>query len=111
MDVADIKVGIDTAIPCGLIINELVTNALKYAFPKGQSGWVKVAMHLLDDAGIELLVQDNGVGLPEDCDLERSNSLGLQLVSVLVHDQLSGKLELIRSNGTLFRVVFKEVES
>lgn len=110
LDVADIKAGIDTAIPCGLIINELVTNALKYAFPNGHSGWIRVGMWLRDDAWVELIVEDNGVGLPDDFDPNQSESLGLQLVSVLVKDQLQGELEVIRKDGTLFKMIFREDE-
>ena len=112
---APVLLAIDSAIPCGLIINELVSNSLKYAFPNGKSG--QVCVHLSqDDKGqvstgqvstghVSLVVADNGVGLPSDLDFRETESLGLQLVTALV-EQLEGTIELDRSNGTAFRISF-----
>jgi two-component sensor histidine kinase len=97
--------GIDTAIPCGLITNELISNALKHAFPNGKEGeiWVKIGTH--GDRQFTLIVGDNGVGFPPDVDFRDTESLGMQLVNTLV-DQLEGTVELRRDGGTEFTIRF-----
>ena len=77
-DVKNISLGINTALTCGLIINELVTNALKHAFPGGRRGEVVVSLESSGDAEVQLTVRDNGVGMPQDLDLQRPKSLGLE---------------------------------
>lgn len=106
MEVEDIPLGIDAVIPCGLIINELVSNALKYAFPPGRKGTVKIVLHSLSDK-IQLVVSDDGVGIPEEVDFRTTESLGLRLVTILAEDQLGGKISLDRSNGTAFSIIFQ----
>jgi PAS domain S-box-containing protein len=101
----DVALGVDKAIPCGLILNELITNALKHAFPPPMLGTVSVAMQKAGDRSIALSVSDDGVGMPDNVDLKASTSLGLSLVYTLV-DQLEGKLEIVRDRGTTFRVKF-----
>ncbi|MBI5409628.1 MAG: HAMP domain-containing protein [Nitrospirae bacterium] len=112
-DAADVNLAVDTAIPCGLIITELVSNCLKHAFPDGRSGEVLVSFKKTaeNDRGneYELIIRDNGVGIPEDLDIRKTNSLGLQLVTSLVEHQLQGRLELARSAGTGFCIRFKEL--
>lgn len=103
----DLKIGIDTAIPCGLIINELVTNSLKYAFPD-KKGILKIELIPISNY-IKLVVADNGIGLPPNIDLENTNTLGLKMVNSLVY-QLEGTLELNKTNGTEFIIKFKEVK-
>ncbi len=107
LDIGDIKMGIDSAIPCGLIINELVTNSFKYAFPNG-TGTMRVALKSFQDV-MELKVSDNGVGLPEDFDPESTETLGLQLVANLVK-QLDGELKINRDKGTQFIITFRELK-
>jgi PAS domain S-box-containing protein len=107
VDAGDALLNIDSAIPCGLIINELVTNSLKYAFPDGRGGEIKIALHKMGDAEIELIVGDNGIGFPLDKDFLKTESLGLQLVTLLVNTQLEGEINLDRSKGTEFRIKFK----
>ena len=107
-DVEDVAFGIDTAIPCGLIINELVSNSLKYAFPEAREGEIKVSLRRNDKAEVELTVSDNGVGMPEDVDFRKTDSLGLNLVNTLV-GQLQGKIELYREKGTEFIITFKGI--
>jgi len=109
--VADILLGIDTAIPCGLIINELVSNALKYAFPspsrtggKEGRGEILVALHS-DNDQLTLIVSDNGVGFQRDLDFPNAETLGLRLVNMLSR-QLKGTIELDRSDGTTFKITF-----
>jgi two-component sensor histidine kinase len=109
IDVADVVFGVDTAIPCGLIINEIVSNSLKYAFPDGKEGKIKITLRLTDGDEIELTVSDNGISMPDDLDLSNTGSLGLKLVRVLT-DQIEGKLEVDRSEGTTFRIRFKRIK-
>lgn len=96
---------IDTAIPCGLIISELVTNTIKYGFPNGKRGDLHISLGPEDDGHLTLIVEDNGVGLPEDFDWRESDSLGLQLVDTLT-SQLHGKIQVNGKGGTSFRITF-----
>jgi PAS domain S-box-containing protein len=112
-DVEDIKLDINTSIPLGLILNELLTNTLKYAFPnnelggsKNLDGKVTVQLHRKDE-GYRLIVEDNGVGLPEDFDLENSSSLGIQLINTLTQ-QIDGHVSYCSDNGTRFIIDFKD---
>jgi two-component sensor histidine kinase len=106
IDVADVSPGLDTAIPCGLIINELVSNALKHAFPEDREGEIYVGLHLEDDQTV-LTVSDDGIGLPVALDFLDTESLGLQLVVTLVK-QLEGSIELDDGKGTAFKIAFTE---
>ena len=108
INVEDIFLDINTAIPLGLIVNELVTNSLKHAFPEGNSGEINVDFHPIDDY-YEFTVKDNGVGFPEDIDYQNTESLGLQIVTSLT-DQIDGEIELDGNNGTKFKITFKELE-
>lgn len=110
INVEKIWLGIDTAIPCGLIINELTSNSLKYAFPEGGKGVISIILEKAGEDKIVLDVSDNGVGIPEDIDFRNTKTLGLQLVTTLSENQLKGTLELDRSNGTRFRITFEEVK-
>jgi two-component sensor histidine kinase len=101
----DVQTGTDTAIPCGMIINELVSNALKHGFPQGRAGQVCVDLRC-DAAGSYILtVSDNGVGVKEDLDMDNPQSLGLQLVASLVQ-QIDGTVEIDRGEGTTFKIKF-----
>ena len=107
LNIEDINLNIDTAIPLGLITNELVTNSVKYAFPQCKG---KITFKLASNKDlIELIITDNGIGIPEDIDIENSQTLGLQLVQNLVN-QLEGKLELNVNHGTKFKITFKELK-
>ncbi|MCZ6490233.1 MAG: ATP-binding protein, partial [Acidobacteria bacterium] len=97
--------GVDTAIPCGLIVSELVSNSLKYAFPAGKHGEICIDFRRDDGNKCILVVKDNGIGLPKEFDLRKLESLGLQLVCTLT-DQLDGSLELDCTEGTEFRITF-----
>ena len=107
INIENIPLGIDHAIPLGLIFNELITNSLKYAFPGGRKGEIKVYLHLMDENTFELIVSDNGVGIPYDMDFRKTESLGLRLVTILVENQLKGKIDLYRSKGTEFIIKFQ----
>jgi PAS domain S-box-containing protein len=96
---------IDTAVPCGLILNELVTNALKHAFPYSQSGEIRVELRAVNAGWFQLIVADNGIGLPASFDFKATSSLGLYLVNSLVK-QLNGNINLNQNQGTEFRISF-----
>jgi len=104
VDAGEIFLNMDEAIPCGLIVNELVSNALKYAFA-GESGEIKVSLTMPDDEYRLLRVYDNGCGLPPDLDIRESKTLGLQLVDTLA-EQLGGELTVNCEHGTDVRILF-----
>jgi len=104
---------IDTAIPCGLIINELISNSLKYAFPDGKAGKITITFNQTSidgNSGYELKVSDNGIGIPDDIDIRKTRSLGLQLVTNLAEHQLQGEIALTRSHGTEFSIRFSKLK-
>jgi two-component sensor histidine kinase len=102
IDVEEVALPLDMAIPCGLILNELLSNCLKHAFPGGQAGEVTVALTHTADC-VTLSVRDNGRGVPEHLDFRNTDSLGLQLVCALT-EQLGGRLTLTREGDTTFTV-------
>jgi two-component sensor histidine kinase len=104
-DIDDVFFDIDTTIPCGLIINELVSNSLKHAFPGNRKGEVSVKMHKDQKGHYTLIVKDTGIGFPGDVDFRETDTLGMKLVSDLVK-QLKGTIELIRIKGTEFKIIF-----
>jgi PAS domain S-box-containing protein len=101
----DINLDIDAAIPCGLMVNELVSNALKYAFPQTKRGELLITFSQVARDKFALSVTDNGVGLPNDLDVRNPKSLGLQLVNMLVA-QLRGTLDVVSDGGTTFMITF-----
>jgi PAS domain S-box-containing protein len=108
MDVDDVPLGIHLAVPCGLIINELVSNSLKHAFLDEGKGEIEVRLKQSGEM-LELAVRDNGIGMPEDLDIKNTVTLGLQLVDTLI-SQVHGETELNRTDGTEFRIKFKGVK-
>jgi two-component sensor histidine kinase len=98
---------VETSIPCGLILNELVSNALKHAFPEGRGGEVNISMIKAGDRFV-LTVQDNGIGFPEALDFQNTKSLGLELVNLLV-GQMNGAITLTVEGGTTFTITFPAV--
>jgi len=100
--VEPVALAVDKATPCGLILNELITNALRHAFPDGRAGTVRVELAPAG-AGLRLSVRDDGIGLPEGLEPKRSSSLGLQIVDTLVK-QLHADLEVEVAAGTCFRI-------
>jgi len=109
-DTDKVNLSFDAAIPCGLIINEIVTNSLKHAFPDNTRGEIHVALHLTSDNLIELVICDNGIGLPKGSNFRKANTLGLQLIVGLAEKQLGGRLEKINTKGTGFKLRFKRKE-
>ena len=98
---------IGSAIPCGLIINELVLNCFKHAFPAGHSGEIRIEFHPTSDNKYTLVISDNGIGFPPDIDFRNTSSLGLQLVNALTN-QLEGTIELNTNGGAEFKITFPE---
>ena len=97
---------LDQAIPCGLIVNEPMSDALAYAFPEERSGTNVVHLHALEDNTLELNVSDNAIGLPEEVGLEANSTLGWQLLDILTR-QMRGALEVLeRRQGVHFRITF-----
>ena len=106
LDISDLDIDIDHAIPLGLILNELITNSMKYGFPDDRSGKVFVKFCKEDDEYV-LRVGDDGIGFPSDVDFKNTNTLGMQLVNGL-SQQVDGDIELNTDNGTEFIIRFKE---
>ena len=106
IDVDDIRLDINTSIPLGLILNELVTNSLKHAFSQGESGEIDINFHIHDKKYF-LEVKDNGIGFPNDISYENTESLGLRLVTSLT-EQIDGVIEFNNTSGTSFKIIFKE---
>lgn len=106
-EINELDLGVDLAVPCGLLLNELLSNAFKYAFPDDRTGEVHILFDQETEGTFLMKVSDNGVGIPEDLDIENSPSLGLQLVFTLT-DQLEGEVKLDRSNGTSFEIRFNK---
>lgn len=103
-----LSLNLETAIPCGLIINELITNAYKHAFPNGKSGEVKVQLFQSENLQLNLIVADNGIGIPATVDWQNPDSLGLKLVQILAK-QLKANLKFDFQSGTLFKLTFQQL--
>lgn len=107
IEVEDVTLNIETAVPCGLIISELVSNSLKHAFPPGKKGEIHVSLESNDK--YTLIISDNGIGLPDELDYKKPDTLGLQLVNSLVN-QMDGEINLNKSHGTEFSIIFGELK-
>jgi two-component sensor histidine kinase len=115
----NVFLNMDTGVPLGIIVNELVSNSLKHAFPRKDRGEIQIKLHREKNGKYKkegdkatsfiLTVSDNGIGIPENLNVEDVDSLGIQLITALV-DQLDGKFKLKRSNGTEFTMKFKVIE-
>lgn len=100
---------IDTAIPCGLIINEVISNSLKYAFPDGKKGRIYINLTESEPGQYLLTIGDDGIGMPTDINLDNAKTLGLKLIKIL-SEQLSGKANMTSNNGTEFRITFTKLD-
>jgi len=109
MELEEAYLDINTAIPCGLIVNELVSNILKHAFPVGRKGEARIVLARPGGNKHLLVVQDDGIGFPENLDFRTSETLGMQIVNMLVQ-QLDGTIELERGDGTTFKILFEELK-
>jgi two-component sensor histidine kinase len=104
--VEGIEFSLDTAMPCGLIVNELVSNCFKYAFPDFREGRIVVSLDRREEDGFYILkVRDNGIGFPGEIDFRNTESMGMQLVNIFT-EQLEGEVELSRRGGTEFKIIF-----
>jgi PAS domain S-box-containing protein len=103
LDLDDISLPIDKAIPCGLLLNEIVTNALKHAFPENRKGNLRIIAHSLEDKKCEIIVKDDGIGIPESFNIEKTKTLGLKLIDLMAK-QIEGTLEIESKKGTEFRI-------
>ena len=108
-DVAPVELGLDFAIPCGLIVNELVSNSFKHAFPDGRRGEITVSLRTLADGLVVLSVADDGIGLSSDVDYQQTGTLGMQLVTGLAK-QVGGAIEVKSDPGTIVQVSFLHAE-
>jgi two-component sensor histidine kinase len=104
-DIENVYFDIETAIPCGLIVNELISNAVQHAFPKGREGTVMVSIRSLTQYQFVLTVGDDGIGLPTDFDITDASSLGMHIILSLI-EQLDGTLEIKKDKGTMFMITF-----
>jgi PAS domain S-box-containing protein len=107
IEAEEVHLNINTAIPCGLIVNELVSNALKHAFPEGRNGELAIDLRRAAGEGYILHVRDDGVGFPEGLDFRKTETLGMQIVNTLA-SQIDASIELLRNTGTEFTIHFQE---
>ncbi|MEH2327470.1 MAG: GAF domain-containing protein [Nostoc sp.] len=107
-DIDSVILNVDQAIACGLVINELISNALKHAFPNQQAGTISIALRNVGNS-IEMTIRDNGIGLPDNLDWTTTDSLGLSLVYDLVIEQLEGDITIERNHGTVFKIKFTQL--
>lgn len=105
-DIDDVYLPLDIGIPCGLIINELISNSFKYAFKERHKGKIAITLKRQDEQSFRLTVADDGTGIPEEVDIEKSKSLGMKIVSKLVM-QIDGSMQYVYSNGAKFIIDFK----
>ena len=103
-----VQVLIDTAVPCGLLLNELISNSLKYAFTNNMKGEIAVSLCRTSENKIELIVSDNGIGISDNINLEDLDTLGYRLVKSIAEDQLQGKITLTTNPGVSFKVIFRD---
>lgn len=112
---SDVNISIDTAIPCGLILNELISNSFKHAFPShsfksanttNSHKEITIKLYKENNDQVSLMFEDNGVGLPKDFDFTKSDSLGLQLIVGLVQ-QIKGTIKQLEHNGTAYKISFR----
>jgi PAS domain S-box-containing protein len=107
LEVSNIEMNIDTAIPCGLIINELISNSLKYAFPNRRKGIISVSLKR-DEESLELIIKDDGIGIEKGKELMSGDTLGMKLVQLLT-GQLDGNINMVNEAGTEFTITFREL--
>jgi len=105
----DIFVLIDTAIPCGLIINEIISNSLKYAFSDGTNGQINVSLKKNENDLIKLTISDNGIGLPDGFNIEKDGKMGIQTILAIVRQQLQGEVAVEIKNGVSYTISFSDV--
>jgi two-component sensor histidine kinase len=105
INIKDELLDMKSVIQCGLIISELVSNSLKFAFPGGRKGEIRIELFAVNKGDYVLVVMDNGIGLPQKIDIKNVDSMGFQIIKDLV-SQLQGKIEVDRQRGTKFKIFF-----
>jgi two-component sensor histidine kinase len=108
-DLIEAEIDIDIAIPLGLIVNEIITNSFKYAFPDRKSGCIKTKLDLLDNGMLELAIKDDGIGLPDNIVSGKGKNLGLRIVELLT-EQIKGDVQFINENGCKIVIRFKNTK-
>jgi two-component sensor histidine kinase len=108
IDISEKHLGIGVAIPCALIVNELVSNSLKYAFPENMSGKIEIILRSINEDFLELIVGDSGVGLPDSFNENKEETLGIKLVTTLAEKQLNGTFKLDQSEKTRYTIRFSK---
>ncbi len=109
-DIEDVYLDLENAIPCGLIINELVSNCVKYAFPDEKTGEIRITLNKVDEEDLALTIKDNGTGLPENFDINTIKTLGLNIAKTIVEHQLDGTIYIDKTEGTSFHILFKRLQ-
>lgn len=109
LNIAEVKMGAETLVPLGLIINEMISNSLKYAFKDRDTGVIKIHINYIEKKTYEMIIGDNGIGMSKDFNFENSNSLGTQLIQIFT-EQLNGSIERLKEEGTVFRIIFEKQE-
>jgi two-component sensor histidine kinase len=107
LEVEDIDLDVSQAVPLGLILNEAITNAVKYAFPKDRKGSITIVLQKVSEEDILLKIADNGKGLPADFDFSGNNSLGIQLIR-LFSEQLDGDIRFRNEDGVEISLIFRQ---
>lgn len=110
LKIEDLRLELDTAIPLGSMVTELVSNSLKHAFPMGRAGTIAICLRAIGNGKLELMVRDDGTGIPANVSLDKPRSLGLDLVRIFVR-QVHGKIQFLSKNGTEVRVTFETAGS
>lgn len=103
----DVYLSVTQAVPCALVLNELISNAFKHAFKEDQKGTIEMSVRMSVDGTISMRIKDDGIGIPEEIDIYTVDSLGLKLVTNLVQKQLKGRIQVKRDRGTEFIIEFK----
>jgi two-component sensor histidine kinase len=110
VDAKGVTLGIQQSLPLGLMINELLSNALKYGFPENMHGHIMIHLKACEQDMLEFVFSDNGIGIPQDIDWRKTGSLGLNLIVLLAENQLGGTVSLDRAKGTRFTIKFRREE-
>ena len=110
VDVKNIRLSIDYAIPCGIIINEIVSNSLKHAFPDKENGEIIISIKMKEDYCF-MNIRDNGIGIPKGLNAKGVRSMGMQLITILAEHQLNGTLDINTDNGMEYRITFKDLKN
>jgi two-component sensor histidine kinase len=109
-EIDNVTLGIDTAVPVGLITNEIISNSLKYGFPGDRSGTVTVSLHQVQENTYALEISDTGVGMDNSAPREKGSTLGLRLIKILTK-QIGGKIEFATGEGgTTVRLLFRDLK-